>query len=120
MTNLGLSPVGSLGVGSRLKKVNLGQDHLVVQTLELLQKSLDESESLSVGLGLDQTDEKCSVEERISSYCRRDVAGQLERRRMGRRERSTHSPASLVSKFCLKKTRFSVLAHSMLSLVHSI
>lgn len=53
-TNLGLSPVSGLGVGSRLEEMDLGEDHLVVQTFELLEKSLDESERFSVGLSLDQ------------------------------------------------------------------
>jgi hypothetical protein len=42
--HLCLCPVGRLRVGPRLEEVDLGENHLVVQPLELLEECIDQSQ----------------------------------------------------------------------------
>ena len=104
--HLGFRVVRQRVVDARLEQMHFGEDHLVVELLELAQERLDERERLAVVVVVDVSACPSSVSPcapaRSHAYTR------------------THSEMRRVSRFCLRKMRFSALAHPTFSLVTSI
>jgi hypothetical protein len=82
--------------GARLEEENLSENDLVIQLFELLEEGLGHSEGLAI----------------IESFNVTEVSDELNI--------TTHRATSLISRLCRRKTRFSLRAHSMFSLVTRI
>lgn len=111
-TNLGFWHVGECVINSRLEQVDLCQYHLVVKLLQLAQEGSDESEGIFVISVVDETGRRREGRRGLSAP-NPDQAQSISRA-------VTHRAIRRVSKFCLRKMRFSDFAHSMYSLVTSI
>lgn len=90
--------------------MDFGQDELVVQPLDFLQQTLDQRERVAVLLRLDLPVRRPyrSLADCVLTPCMRAGRGM------------THRPASFVSRFWRRKTRFSSRAQLMLDLTVSI